>query len=440
MLYHAKPTIIKVEVEIMECKPVDFLEWYEEAVYDLQNPIKLPANGANQNKNSYKFYVDSTGEVTAPNDWYNSYLEIEVEVNKKADGTTYATADNITFASDAYSIIRKLNVKYGGVQVIDTPNVNESVAIRNKAEYSRAYLDQATSTLFYPDSGTSTASRTANTGFASKAALTNAAGGVNLIVPLNKHSFFAAPQDVVYQTGKMELNTTLESDGNVLYKDDAAAEGRYVVTKMRLWVPKMELNSAGLNKFSAALTEKTTWGYLADRVETSPVSTLKTGTFDVSSSIEKPRFVMLYAVDSTKDGDVTKNSFHYDTYDIPDGRQVTRAQLELGYGVYYPRVELNPKNELTRVYKRYIEYQKFINEGSLEGTFIDRTLFKDLHSALFFDLKDQRNDMIDGSHKLKFSYSLDGAPTAYVWKAVILYEINNVRSYFWLSEIDILRK
>ena len=34
-------------------------------------------------KNSYKFHVDSTGEVTAPNDWYNSYLEIDVEVNKK---------------------------------------------------------------------------------------------------------------------------------------------------------------------------------------------------------------------------------------------------------------------------------------------------------------------------------------------------------------------
>ena len=69
---------------------------------------------------------------------------------------------------------------------------------------------------------------------------------------------------------------------------------------------------------------------MADRVETSPVSTLQTGTFDISSSIEKPRFVMLYAVDSTKDGDVTKNSFHYDTYIIPGGRQVTRAQLELG--------------------------------------------------------------------------------------------------------------
>ena len=116
----------------------------------------------------------------------------------------------------------------------------------------------------------------------------------------------------------MELNITLESDGNVLYKDGAAAEGRYVVTKMRLWVSKMELNSAGMNKFGAELTEKRTWGYLADRVETSPVSTLQTiyylyiGTFDISSSIEKPRFVMLYAVDSTKDGDVTKNSFHYD--------------------------------------------------------------------------------------------------------------------------------
>ena len=184
------------------------------------------------------------------------------------------------------------------------------------------------------------------------------------------------------------VDSSLERDENVLYKDAKADEGRYVVTKMRLWVPKMELNSAGMNKFGAELTEKRTWGYLADRVETSLVSTLQTGTFDISTSIDKPRFVMLYAVDPTKDDNAAKNSFHYDTYNIPGGRQVTRAQLELGNGVYYPRVELNPKNESTRVYKRFIEYQRFINEGSLEGSFIDRTLFKDLHSALLFDLKD----------------------------------------------------
>ena len=152
------------------------------------------------------------------------------------------------------------------------------------------------------------------------------------------------------------------------------------------------------------------------------MSTLQTGTFDISSSIEKPRFVVLYAVDSTKDGDVTRNSFHYDTYNIPGGRQVTRTQIELGNGAYYTRVELNPNNELIRVYKRYIEYQRFINDGKSEGSFIDRTLFNDLHSTLFFDLKDQRNDKIDGSPKLKFSYTLHGAPTAYVWKAVVFYE------------------
>ena len=101
---------------------------------------------------------------------------------------------------------------------------------------------------------------------------------------------------------------------------------------------------------------------------------------------------------------------------------MTRAPLERGNGVDYPWVELSPKNELTRVYKRLIEYQRLIKEGTLEGSFIDRTLFKDLHSALFFDLKDQRNDMIDGSHKLKLSYTLDGVPSAYVWKAVVLYE------------------
>ena len=240
--------------------------------------------------------------------------------------------------------------------------------------------------MFYPKNGTGTVSRTANTGFDSKAALTNAVGGVNLIVPLNKYSFFGASQNVVYQTSKMELNITLESDRNVLYKDGAAAEGSYAVTKMRLWVPKMQFNSAGMNRFGKELTKKRTWGYLANKVETSPVSTLQTGTPDISSSIEKPKFVMLYAVDSTKDGDITKNSFHYDTYNIPVGRQVTRAQFELGNCVHYPRVEFNPKNELIRVYKRFIEYQRFINEGSLEGSFIDRSLFKDLHSALFFDI------------------------------------------------------
>ena len=73
-----------------------------------------------------------------------------------------------------------------------------------------------------------------------------------------------------------------------------------------------------------------------------------------------------------------------------------------------------PLDELTRIYKRFIEYQRFINDRTSEGSFFDRTLFKDLHSALFFDLKDQRNDMLDGSQKLKFSYTLDGAPTACV--------------------------
>ena len=141
----------------------------------------------------------------------------------------------------------------------------------------------------------------------------------------------------------MERNITLQRDENVLYKDAKADEGRYVVTKMRLWVPKMELNSACLNKFGTELTEKRTWGYLADRVETSPVSTLQTGAFDISSSIEKPRFVMLYAVDLTKDGDVTKNSFHYDTYNIPGGRQVTRAQLELGMVFIIPGLNLIQK-------------------------------------------------------------------------------------------------
>ena len=52
---------------------------------------------------------------------------------------------------------------------------------------------------------------------------------------------------------------------------------------------------------------------------------------------------MLYALDSTKDGDVTKHGFHYNTYKIPGGRKLTRAKLELGNCAFYRRIELNPK-------------------------------------------------------------------------------------------------
>ena len=90
--------------------------------------------------------------------------------------------------------------------------------------------------MFYPDSGAVAANRTTNAGFASRAALTNAVGGVNLIVPLNKYSFFAASRDVAYPTGKMELNIALEGDKNVLYPDDKVDVGRFVVTKMSIWV------------------------------------------------------------------------------------------------------------------------------------------------------------------------------------------------------------
>ena len=38
---------------------------------------------------------------------------------------------------------------------------------------------------------------------------------------------------------------------------------------------------------------------------------------------------------------------------------MTIAQFEVGNGVDYPRVELNPKNELTRVYKRFIENENY---------------------------------------------------------------------------------
>ena len=49
----------------------NYLERYEDVVFDLEQALASPANGAHQTKTGHRFVADKTGEAT-PFDWYNA--------------------------------------------------------------------------------------------------------------------------------------------------------------------------------------------------------------------------------------------------------------------------------------------------------------------------------------------------------------------------------
>ena len=68
----------------------DFVGRYEDVVFDLETPITLPGNNAEQKKGEYKLVADNSGEV-APFDLYNARIIVNFKVNKKNRWSRYSS-------------------------------------------------------------------------------------------------------------------------------------------------------------------------------------------------------------------------------------------------------------------------------------------------------------------------------------------------------------
>ena len=58
--------------------------------FQLDDVIRIPANGQHQHKNGYKFTINDRSSFY---DWYNAYFEVQFQLQKLADGTRYVVAD-----------------------------------------------------------------------------------------------------------------------------------------------------------------------------------------------------------------------------------------------------------------------------------------------------------------------------------------------------------
>ena len=173
----------------------DFVERYEDVIFDLETPIVTTiANGTSQKKKDYKFVADNSGEVS-PFDWYNARIIVDFKVFLLVDGANIAANDHNGIVNGLHSLINNLKVELNGQNIYDCDNCNQAVNIKNLLDYTRQFSkDMETNQLFFLNTNRHPEERTAeddyNKGFAMRKALLGTSSKVNVEISLNRYSFF----------------------------------------------------------------------------------------------------------------------------------------------------------------------------------------------------------------------------------------------------------
>ena len=218
----------------MAFRSSEYLQRYELVRYQLDDVIRIPNAGQHQEKNGYKFTINDRSTFY---DWYNAYFEVQFQLQKLVDGTHYDAADRIAVINGGHSLIRHMMIKSAGKIVYDTDNLHKVTFVKNLLEYSDDYSRSvAKDSLWYLDIDATTADT--NDGFQSRKLLMTSDDGllnVNIIIPLNRYSFFEELEGRMLVPMQLQFNINLQNDNELIY---GLNTGRVVVNRFLLWSQK----------------------------------------------------------------------------------------------------------------------------------------------------------------------------------------------------------
>ena len=295
-------------------------------------------------------------------------------------------------------------------------------------KYTKSYADTVgKDQFFFPDTSTGTAEpREAqalyNEGFGKRKILTDAAAENNISIPLNLYSYFTAFRNNLHPNLKINIKLTLENYDNIILRNTAAPapNSKVILTKLRLWVPKIIFNEEGLKAYLADYWKPKKWIYHKEHQEIKQ-SGATNDSFRISTGIRRPRHVFIWAVPTLSYNNQGANIFTFGLDKVGGNRAYARAQLEMNNSIFYPQLEFS-STEKSRLYRALMSFSSAYNDV-LSGPIIDRKNFKNLFGLLYFDLRNQRDDVKDSVVSLTFRYQLTGNPAGnYTLNALILHE------------------
>ena len=274
----------------MTFRTSDKLQRYEMVRFSLDNIIEQPGNNNSQRKTGYKFTITDRSSIF---DYFNGYFEVSKELQKKADGAGYAAADRISMINGSHSLIKHMVIKSAGKIVNESDNIHRIANAKNLLEYSDDFSRSvAKNSFWYLDTDNSTANT--NLGFEARRILTQAvqndggggAKSINEIVPLNRYSFFEELEDKMIPPMQFTFELTLNDDDELIHKAAAADDGRVVVTRLYLWLPKMIPKDSEYSDFIKDFLKPSKWVYMRDLYNQSANTRAIQNMFQISPAID----------------------------------------------------------------------------------------------------------------------------------------------------------
>ena len=399
----------------------------EDLVFDLEQPLIIPANNNYQNRGNFKFVVNKTSL-----DWYNARLSINFKLTKLT-GYNVIINDKNGIVNGASSFFKKISFSINGREIYQCNSANHVVNIKNLLEYNASYAESIASNEFYYLDTTNSPNRNkyltrqvqhgrnnANTGWTPRISIENEdttynkgfderkkqlgnSRIVNCEIPLNWYSFFETLRDKMLPDSRFELNIEFESDNNLIWREGNDV-CRVIITKLQLYIPSVKFDG----RYKTTTAPKS-WTYLNEYVTNSTDLRQREGNFRITNEVSKPHHVFIFIVNSANINSQTANPFLYQTFNVANNRKLTRCYLKANEKVY-PNIHYKPSTEPSRVYRDVIKYG--------DGTLLNRNNFESLFPFIHFELPN-----LEDKVKLSFHYELSGEPNAdYTIFAIVLHE------------------
>ena len=322
-----------------------------------------------------------------------------------------------------------MTIKSAGKIVYDTDNLHKVCFTKNLLEYSDDFSRSVGKNSFwYLDTDTTTANT--NAGFESRRILTqavrdNGTGGaqnVNVIIPLNRFSFFEELEDKMLVPMQLQFEIALNEDGELIHMANGTDAGRIVINRFLPWVPRLTPKDSLYDKFVSSFMKETQWKYLMEEYHMS-APTQSSGFFQINPSIDNVQhvFVWLKTTAPPNNDRAEDNPFLMNTFRLDANSSLSNCRLEYGNGVFYPETEYDTESKV-RIFQDVMAYAMRKNDYNT-GTQLNLSNFNSLFPFIYFDLTYQTEKPTRDPKQLIFRYRLSAAAAAnFNVHAIVLFE------------------
>ena len=387
----------------MAFRSSEYLQRNELVRYQLDDVIRSPGDTQHQVKNGYKFTINDRSSFYY---WYNAYFEVQFKLQNLADGNAHDDGDRVTVINNSHSLIKHLMIKSAGKIVYDTDNLHNITFVKNLLEYSDDYSRSvAKNSLWNLDTDATTANT--NIGFEARRLLTNIGRDVNVLIPLNRWSFFEELNDKMLVPMQLQFNIEINSDGELVHKVHDVAAARVVINRFILWVPRLTPRDSMYDKFVSSFLKETEWKYMREMYNVSAqINT--SGFFQISSSIDNVKHIFVYLKNSYRDENdyrqAENSPYTMNTFSLPGGASLSNCRLEYGNGVFYPETEYDSESKV-RIFNDLMAYALRKNDYNT-GTQLNTANYNSLYPLIYFDLTYQSEKVTRDPKQLIFRYRL----------------------------------